>query len=676
MERLARLFLLLSIVLLLVTVVLIFREREASWRPFQESYRANLTARAKTVDDQEAASHFTIGIRQDWLPELKRADRCRTCHIGVDDPDSPKSQPLAPHPDIAPHTFDRFGCTICHGGEGYATRLPDAHEQLLPMRLIESSCGKCHGLAGPGKEKAPTLDAGAQLVEAKRCFGCHILVGKDKSPPPAPPLDGLATKVNRKWLGGWLHNPKEYLPQARMADFLLTTRETEALEDYLLSLPMSAEKQDEFYRESESDRQWLATLSEDEHDALVDRGKEVFGRSRCLSCHVLEGKGGTMGPDLSRISIKSNRRWLDAWLRDPAIYDPRTAMPTFRLNREERLGIVEYLLWESELNSEDANGEPDSGDLDPAPGEPAPKSTFPAGDLREEGGRLFLTKGCYNCHELPGVKGRVDFAPSLADLADRQLSRIDFGKSVVPRTLPDYIVGKLQNPRIYGEKLKMPFFGLEPAEVGRLATTLLGRSQEVPDSYRDKKVVVPLPEPTGEVGRIFERYRCFSCHRLGDKGGSLAPDLTFEGSKVEGKWLKSFLQKPYAIRPALAERMPRFNLTEAEATTLADYARLLLRSDRIDAAASTNPGEIESGRKLYFETYNCQTCHSIDGQGGYFGPALERVGFRLTPAWLITRLDNAHPYEPGAREPVLAIPPEQRRQLLAFLLTLKKEEKK
>jgi hypothetical protein len=54
---------------------------------------------------------------------------------------------------------------------------------------------------------------------------------------------------------------------------------------------------------------------------------------------------------------------------------------------------------------------------------------------------------------------------------------------------------------------------------------------------------------------------------------------------------------------------------------------------------------------------------------------LESVAKRLKSTWLDKRLVNAHPYEPGAREPALTIPDEERKDILAFLGTLKAEEK-
>jgi hypothetical protein len=53
--------------------------------------------------------------------------------------------------------------------------------------------------------------------------------------------------------------------------------------------------------------------------------------------------------------------------------------------------------------------------------------------------------------------------------------------------------------------------------------------------------------------------------------GWLPPPLSGQGTKVQSSWLHDFLLNPYLIRPAVAMRMPRYNLSPQEATDLARY---------------------------------------------------------------------------------------------------------
>jgi mono/diheme cytochrome c family protein len=665
MKNPTKYFFILSIILLTITGILLFRESRPEWKQFQKDYRAHLINKATTPADKAQVSQFDIGIKQHWIPDLDRADRCRSCHVGVDDPSAPAKSPLTSHPDISPHTFEKFGCTICHEGDGLATRLPDAHVNLVPGRLIEASCGKCHGLEGPVIEEAPTYNAGYKLLEDKACAGCHLLSGESKKEFHGPSLLGINSKVSRDWLIKWLKSPNDYLPASRMANFLLDENEVDALANFLLSQNLPAETAEVFYQSQAAEQEIMENLTDDELDELYEQGKTVFGRMRCLSCHSLNGKGGSIGPELSKISRKTNRAWMSAWIKSPSTFNIHTRMPIFHMTTMERLGLLEYLIWESE---------PEELDEDAVESSFEQKTKLSDGKPLD-GQDIFQAKGCVNCHQLPGVKANPDFAPPLKDLADKKVEKIDFGKTDIPHTLPDYIAVKLQRPRVFGDKLKMPDFEFSPEETGRLTTALLGRTSSIPASYQWRKQAPDANQPAGEVGAIFERFKCLECHRMGDKGGTLAPDLTFEGSKVRKGWLKSYLEKPYAIRPYLVERMPRFNMSVKEAETLADYIDLVLRNNTIDAASLSETGSLDAGRRLYFDKYACQSCHSIDGEGGYYGPALENVAQRLKSAWLDTRLVNSHPYEPGAREPALIIQNEDRADLLAYLSTLQVEEK-
>lgn len=107
----------------------------------------------------------------------------------------------------SPHPAEKFGCTVCHAGQGSATDFnlaahapTDAvqtekwHKEhgyqashfwdfpMLPNRFIESSCLKCHheitDLIRYGSEQeAPKLTRGYQLVREMGCFGCHEISG-------------------------------------------------------------------------------------------------------------------------------------------------------------------------------------------------------------------------------------------------------------------------------------------------------------------------------------------------------------------------------------------------------------------------------------------------------------------------------------------------------------------
>ncbi len=113
---------------------------------------------------------------------------------------------------------------------------------------------------------------------------------------------------------------------------------------------------------------------------------------------------------------------------------------------------------------------------------------------------------------------------------------------------------------------------------------------------------------------------CFSCHTINGRGGDMAPDLTREGSAVQRDWLLKFFKNPNTLRPALIRRMPKFNVTDAEAgTVLTDYILTAYQTpafDRDSLRARLRCGRIEQGRQLFYSKYACQSCHIVDPPKG------------------------------------------------------------
>jgi len=59
--------------------------------------------------------------------------------------------------------------------------------------------------------------------------------------------------------------------------------------------------------------------------------------------------------------------------------------------------------------------------------------------------------------------------------------------------------------------------------------------------------------------------------KAAESWGWLPPPLIGEGAKVQTAWLHDFLLEPYRIRPAAVLRMPKFNMSPAEATKIVNY---------------------------------------------------------------------------------------------------------
>lgn len=79
-------------------------------------------------------------------------------------------------------------------------------------------------------------------------------------------------------------------------------------------------------------------------DAKVKQGEKIFAERQCAACHAIQGKGGPVGPDLTKAGSRRDEAWLKKFLPDPKSVAPQTMMPPFRGTKEELDALVAYLL--------------------------------------------------------------------------------------------------------------------------------------------------------------------------------------------------------------------------------------------------------------------------------------------------------------------------------------------
>ena len=125
--------------------------------------------------------------------------------------------------------------------------------------------------------------------------------------------------------------------------------------------------------------------------------------------------------------------------------------------------------------------------------------------------------------------------------------------------------------------------------------------------------------------------------------------------------------------------MPQFNMTDHEATVLADYVGLVLQSPATDSSQidpkTFTPQKAALGKQLYEVKYECQACHTIGSSGGYVGPNLNNAGNWLAPAWIEAWLRDPQALVPGTIEPHRQFTADEIQALTAYLLTLRQSGK-
>ncbi|KAA6456267.1 c-type cytochrome [Acidobacteria bacterium AB60] len=568
-------------------------------------------------------------------------------------------------------------------------------QPILPAQFAQASCGACHH---DELAQTPRLNHGRQLMVKFNCAGCHQLQDIARPAMLGPDLTNIGTKVTREWIYKWLNEPRTLTDangtvtvdgvatDPRMPKFNLSDVELRALSAYLSVQRVKAV--------SPTRVSFSLARDKGKDQAAIEDGQTRFNQMFCVTCHSIavdrggEVKviGGDIGPELTKVGSKVRPEWLVAWLKDPQGYLEHTKMPRFEWNDKDLYKVSEYLLYKLS---------------DPELLKDVPQLGAPTSAEIAMGQRLFVEKGCAECHVMRGVTPRPNFGPDLSAMGvaggvrtlearvpkektfavhfvRTSVERLDIGESVVPRSMINYVESKLKDPTSVAFAARMPRFTMSDSDRDDLTTAILSMTgPAIPN--QPQKTIVERPHsdyrPDGAAGELYDKFRCSTCHMFRGNGGTLAPDLSYEGSRSNREWLVQFLMNPQTIRPSLTVRMPRFSMTRKDAEVLADYiSGMLQKSDvkpsAVDAAQFT--AEMVSRGKNLFETkYGCQSCHTIGSSGGYVGPSLNDVGGWLTAAWIEAWLRNPQALVPGASEPKQAMSESEIRDITAYLLTLK-----
>ena len=391
----------------------------AEWYRVQSEYREILRAKATDEQGRALARDFRIELKQASVPPLKAVDRCVSCHNGIDDPRmTDVRKPHAVHPGdvLMKHPVDRFGCTVCHQGQGPATNFHDATASdaawdypLLDRNLTQSSCLACHDVDRLPPQQVALVLEGRRLYQEKSCGSCHKLERRGGILGPALDNEGAKTKhqliltnlspphTTWRWHEAHFRDPGGIVPGSQMKNPTVTEHQALALTAFVLSLRQRDVP--ESYLAPDKIEQKARAL----HPQLV-AGEQVY-RQYCYACHGVGTYGrwdttfkrfipAVRGPSLL---ATADAAYLEAQIANGR---PGTQMPAWDaraggLQPGEIKALVDYL-------------RTDRGALRPAQNASAPA---PARGDANRGAAIFI-RYCAGCH---GVGGHGGVAPELAN---------------------------------------------------------------------------------------------------------------------------------------------------------------------------------------------------------------------------------------------------------------------
>ena len=166
--------------------------------------------------------------------------------------------------------------------------------------------------AEKGQAKEQTDSGKTLVINKKSCLGCHQL--NDEGGRIGPSLNRSSFNYTPEWLYAWISNPQNFRPGTRMPNLGLEPKEARAIASFLVSF--QPEEENEEFEAPESWKQFLSSGGD------AKRGEKIFhdpeGIANCSKCHLVQGRGGTVGPDLSFAGTSRTRKFLLESILNPS----------------------------------------------------------------------------------------------------------------------------------------------------------------------------------------------------------------------------------------------------------------------------------------------------------------------------------------------------------------------
>ncbi|MBL7671871.1 MAG: cytochrome c [Bdellovibrionaceae bacterium] len=188
---------------------------------------------------------------------------------------------------------------------------------------------------------------------------------------------------------------------------------------------------------------------------------------------------------------------------------------------------------------------------------------------------------------------------------------------------------------------------------------------------------------------LFEKNNCMGCHTIFGEGAYYAPELTKVFERRGSVFIKAILKDPEAMYPG-QRKMVNNNFSEDEISDLTEFLKWIGNVDTngfppkptLNMVASVNSGGASTETEAVVNRANrpqvfnqlCVACHSLKGQGGSVGPALDGVGSRFDARYLEKWIRDPISVKADSKMPKLPLSEADIAELVAYLSQLKGDQ--
>ena len=158
--------------------------------------------------------------------------------------------------------------------------------------------------------------SGKWVWQKYNCNDCHTIMGIGGY--YAPDVTKVMSYRDADWMKSFINDPAKVLPEERkMPNLHLSDQEISDVIAFLAWVNQI------------DTNGWPPKPMIVSSSVSQKPGEAIFKAQGCSACHRIDGLGGIIGPDLTKVGSRRDKVWIEDQIRNPKTHNPRSIMPSF-----------------------------------------------------------------------------------------------------------------------------------------------------------------------------------------------------------------------------------------------------------------------------------------------------------------------------------------------------------